>query len=126
MKRLLFAVGLVAVVATMPGCWVCGDADTAARQAAKQTVFNADKHVWTYEEFYRKFENYRQFDVQESTATELLKVTDPNSPRYGSLSMEADGARQMKYRIAAEYNKMSDVAYQSIWRGRGLPSKLGE
>lgn len=113
---------LVVFSGVMRGC------DTASKMA-DQTVFNADKHVWSYEEFRRQFAQYEQYKGQladvESRLAALEKSGVRSGQRYDNLVMETDGVRQMMRRIAANYNAMSRVAYQKIWKG-DLPEKLGE
>lgn len=100
--------------------------NTASRMADK-TVFNADKHVWTYEQF-RK--NKADFDQHMLTWKNFAKQAEKldSKGRYGSAEynnavMARDGAYQMMARISADYNKMSTVAYQKVWKG-DLPERL--
>lgn len=101
--------------------------DTASRMA-DQTVFNASKHVWSYEEFHRKHAQYEQYSDQITSARAemalLEKKGTATGQRYDNLAMELDGARNMIKRIAAEYNAMSQIAYQSAWKSKGLPDRL--
>jgi len=117
-----------AVVVVLMSLSLLGRGCDTASEMAGQTVFNADKHVWTYEEFYRKWENYEQYKKQIGDAqAELDKLEakgTTSGQRYDNLSNEMDGSRQMMRRIAAEYNKMSDVFYQDVWKGKELPKKL--
>ena len=96
-----------------------------ASKIADQTVFNASKLVYTYEQFYAKHNQYQQYCGQLRDAEEQLKgVTDRGSQEYNNLVTEIQGVRNMKRRIAGEYNAMSQVAYQSVCKGRGLPETL--
>ncbi len=100
--------------------------DTAGKMADK-TVFNADKHVWTYEEFRNKYQNFLQYKAQYESAKKSLEQLEEkgitSGQRYDNLVTEMTGAKNMMYRIAAAYNKMASVAYQKIWKG-DLPNKL--
>lgn len=112
----LFAFGLI------------GRGINTANRMANQTVFNADRHVWSYEQFKAKYENYVQYDKQVKQAEaqlDTLRSRGVNGGQeYNNLVMERDGSRQMKNRIAADYNTMSRIAYQAIWKERGLPDQL--
>jgi len=118
---LLALVALVVIGLFSRGC-------VTASKMADQTVFNADKHVWSYEEFHRKYEQYQQYTAQEETATKELEKLEAkgitSGQRYDNLVMEKDGVRNMKARIAADYNAMSKICYQGIWKSKGLPEKL--
>lgn len=112
----LFVAGLVG-----RGC------DTASRMADK-TVFNADRHIASYEQFKQKYESYVQFQKQQEQAearlAELAERGVTEGAEYSNLVMERDGSRQMMNRIAADYNAMSRVSYQAIWKEKGLPERL--
>lgn len=101
--------------------------DTASRMADK-TVFNSDQHVYSYEQFKTKYENYIQYQKQVEQAEEQLAKLDKrgvhDGQEYNNLVMARDGSRQMMNRIAADYNSMSRIAYQVIWKERGLPDRL--
>jgi hypothetical protein len=109
----------------------CG---TASKMADK-TVFNADKHVYSYEQFYAKANQYDQYKAQLADVEkkifaerELLKgnARASSTQRLDNLNTEADGVRNMMRRIAADYNAMSSVGYQKIWKDKNLQEKLGE
>lgn len=100
--------------------------DTIGKMA-DQTVFNADRHVWTYEQF-RK--NNADFDQHMLTWKNFAKQVDAMEKKgqFGTQPcnnavMARDGAYQMMARISADYNKMSAVAYQNVWKG-SLPDRL--
>jgi len=119
---IIFVVILIALGLFGRGC------NTASRMADK-TVFNADKHVWTYEEFHRQYNSYEQYSGQEKEVRAQMadlesKGIGSGNQRYDNLATEADGIRNMKRRIAAEYNKMSEIWYQDVWRSKGLPDRL--
>ena len=128
MKGLLIA-GLIVVliiVSIIVGI-ISRGADTASKVADK-TVFNEDKIVYSYEEFHKKYEAYQQYKSQQETVEASLKDLESkglsSGQRYDNLLMEASGARQMRNRIAADYNAMSKIAYQGVWKDKGLPEKL--
>jgi len=137
MKK-LFLILLTALI--IPGCglleWTCGKTVKTAQEMAEETVFNADKHVWTYEQFKSNYAQFQQYMLQykkarkEMDKIEALGIPDKMRDRYGSLTMELDGSRNMMARISAEYNKMSAVGYQKIWKntpidgGGILPERL--
>jgi len=107
---------------------IIGKTVNTASKMADQTVFNADKHVWTYEQF-RK--NKADFDQQLLTwrnfakqAARLEAKGKDSGQEYGNSTMARDGAYQMMARISANYNKMAMVAYQKVWKGDGLPERL--
>lgn len=121
-------VGLVVLSVVNRSC------DTASKMADK-TVFNADKHVYSYEQFFAKANQYDQYkaqlvDVEKKITVEqeLLKgnARASSTQRLDNLNTEADGVRNMMRRIAADYNAMSSVGYQKIWKDKNLPEKLGE
>lgn len=120
---ILIFIGLVVFGVIGKGC------GTAERMADK-TVFNADRHVWTYEEFFKEANQYKQYEQQIADAqaqlADLEKKGITSGQRYDNLSSELDGVRQMMRRIAANYNAMSQIGYQGIWKSRGLPERLGE
>ena len=98
-----------------------------ASKMADQTIFNADKHVWTYEKFRA---NVADFDQHMTTWTgsakrckSLEEKGKDDTQSYDNAVMMRDGAWQMMARIAGDYNKMSAVAYQKIWKGQ-LPERL--
>jgi len=100
---------------------------STAEKMADQTIFNADKHIWSYEEFRNKYQSFIQYKNQykqvrnELAKLELKGIT--KNQRYDNLIMELSGIRNMLYRISAEYNKMASTAYQKIWKG-DLPERL--
>jgi hypothetical protein len=117
-----------AVIVALSALGVLGRGCDTASRMADQTVFNADKNVWTYEQFHRQHSQYQQYTKQEKEVSlriaELEAKNIRSGQRYDNLATELDGVRAMKNRIAADYNAMSDIAYQGIWRSRGLPQKL--
>lgn len=124
----IFAIILISIGALAFGLFLRG-CNTASEMADK-TIFNADKNVWTYEEFHRQYEQYQQYELQLKEAEEKIEKLEAegttSSQRYDNLAMEADGVRQMMRRIAANYNAASEIAYQGIWKSKGLPEKLGQ
>jgi hypothetical protein len=127
---------ITVIVPALPGCgtigWICDKTEDTGKRMAEQTVFNADKHVWTYEQFKKNKADFDQYSLQYKKARKEMdrieKLGNPSSmqQRYESLSMELDGSRNMMARISAEYNKMSNVAYQQVWKSMddGLPERL--
>lgn len=105
----------------------CSKTTSTVGKMSDQTVFNASKHVWTYEQF-RK--NKADFDQHMLTwknfhkqAVSLEEKNRYDSQEYNNSVMARDGAYQMMARISADYNKMSEVAYQNVWKG-DLPERL--
>jgi hypothetical protein len=105
-----------------------GKTVNTASEMADKTVFNASKHVWSYEQF-RK--NKADFDQHMLTwknfgkqAKQLAAKGKDTGPEYNNAVMARDGAYQMMARISANYNKMAMVAYQKVWKGNGLPARL--
>lgn len=116
----LFLIGLASFGLSI-GLRTCN----TASNVADQTVFNASKLVYTYEQFYAKYNQYQQYCGQLKDAeSRLERVTDKGSQEYNNLVTEIQGVRNMKRRIAGDYNAMSQVAYQSVCKGRGLPETL--
>lgn len=128
MKVFLFLLAGVAIIVLAFVGGILGRGCKTANEMADQTVFNADKHVWSYEEFHRKYNQYEQYRVQMQDAKEVMDELEKKgmteNQRYGNLSMEYDGVRNMMKRIAAEYNTMSEIGYQKIWKSKGLPGRL--
>jgi len=120
---LLLAIGfVVGIVSTVNrGC-------NTANEMADQTVLNASRNVWSYEQFHKQYQAYEQYRLQlDEAETRLvaLKADGTKSGQeYDNLVTEIAGLRNMKHRIAADYNAASQIDYQSIWKERGLPSKL--
>lgn len=98
-----------------------------ASKMADQTIFNADKHVWTYEEFRNQYASFEQHNLTFKNATLRLDLLEAkgraDTQEYNNSVMMRDGVYQMMARIASNYNKMSTVAYQKIWKG-DLPARL--
>lgn len=121
-----FAV-ILGIIALVTLGLVCRSYDTASRMADK-TVFNADQHVWSYEEFYKKYNAYIVYQKQVADAEASIKALDARGvtegQERGNLVMTRDGSKQMMNRIAMDYNAMSQIAYQKIWKGKGLPETL--
>jgi hypothetical protein len=134
MKNFLIGIGVVATLMllwfVMMALGLFGRATDTALNVADQTVFNASKHVYTYEEFIREKASYDEYAQQETQAeNELAKLTARSvisGTEYDNLVMEKTGARNMKHRIAEKYNAMSQTAYQAPWKQKGLPDKLGD
>lgn len=122
----IFLVGAALVVLFVVG--VFGKGCSTAEKMADETIFNADKHVWSYEEFHRSYNQYLQYEEQATTAQSKLDTLQAHGiitgQRYDNLANEVDGARNMMHRIAANYNAMSEIFYQSMWKSKGLPEKL--
>lgn len=95
-----------------------------ASEMADKTVFNADKHVWTFEDFRNKRNAFIQHKAQWAYAVEQLKLEEPGTQGYDNMVMQRDASRQMMYRIATDYNTYSDIWYKDFWRGDGLPKYL--
>jgi len=119
---IILAIALLGVVGLVNrGC-------NTASEMADQTVFNASKNVWSYEQFHQKFEQFQQYQRQladaESRKAALEKNGVVTGQEHDNLVMEISGTRQMMYRLASDYNAMSEIAYQGIWKSRGLPGRL--
>ncbi len=128
MRAIGWVAVILAVIVALTVFGVIGrGCDTASRMADK-TVFNADQHIYSYEQFKTKYENYVQYKSQQDQAEEQLAKLDKrgvhDGQEYNNLVMERDGSRQMRNRLAADYNSMSRIAYQAIWKDRGLPDRL--
>ena len=129
-KGMIWVVGIViGIVFLLILSVVTRGCNTTFRMADK-TVFNADAHVYSYEEFHRKFQQYKQYQSQvEEVGTKVSDLETKgitSGQRYDNLVMELDGARNMMNRIAAEYNASSDIGYKGIWKDEGLPKYLGK
>jgi uncharacterized membrane-anchored protein YhcB (DUF1043 family) len=100
-----------------------------AKKMADQTILNASGNVSSYEQFLKKYNQYKQYQDQfveaDKKVSELEKAGDKISQRYCNLVTESDGVRNMMARIAADYNAMSQNCYQAIWKTKGLPEHLG-
>jgi hypothetical protein len=129
MKKIGIAILIILAVVLVVVLSIVGRGCETASRMADQTIFNADKHVWTFEEFYRKYEAYIQYGGQKAETEKIIAGLEEkgqtDTQRYNNLTNELDGCRNMMRRIATEYNKMSDVAYQAIWKDKNLPEKLG-
>lgn len=128
MKPALTVLSIIGIILLVLTLSILGRGVDTASKMADQTVFNASKNVWTYEQFYKQYESYKGFEAQivaAKQALEELKTSGTTSGQaYDALVMEIAGARQMKTRIANEYNSMSSIAYQGTWKGVGLPERL--
>lgn len=122
----LIAIAILAVVVIGVIGLVGRGCNTASKMADK-TVFNADKHVWTYEEFRNQVASFDQhnltFKNAERRIGQLETKERTDTPEYNNSVMMRDGAYQMMARIASNYNKMAMVAYQKVWKG-DLPARL--
>lgn len=120
--------GLFVLYVAAIGLGLIGRGVDTASKVANQTVFNEDKIIYSYEQFHNKHQSYLQFKKQQEDAEAKIKELEAkgitSGQRYDNLTMEADGARQMRARIAADYNAMSQISYQAIWKSKGLPEKL--
>lgn len=114
---------------------IVGRTAKTASQMADQTVFNADKHVYSYEEFKHKKEAFdqnvslyeaalAQINTLKAEAKEAGEKLDKSDPIYKNAAMQLTGSSQMVRNIAKEYNAMSKIAYQKIWKGKGMPETL--
>ncbi len=128
MKGFLITLGVIAAVVLLFGLSIVSRGCDTASNMAEKTVFNADKHVWSYEEFHRKYTAYEQYRVQKAGAEAALEKLEKkgvtSGQSYDNKTMEIDGIRNMMNRIAADYNAMSQIAYQKIWKSKGLPERL--
>ncbi len=99
-----------------------------AAEVADKTVLNSDKIIYSYEQFYAKHEQYLQYQKQLADADkkmqQLKKEGIKSGQEYDNLSMEISGIRNMKNRIASDYNTMSKVYWNKIWKDKGLPESL--
>ena len=96
-----------------------------------QTYFNADKNVWSYEEFKRQNATYEQYskrilEAEDRLREEKLLEEKADKNLIKQLNQEIQGSKNMKRDIASRYNAMSETAYQSIWKSNNLPERLGE
>lgn len=128
MKKLLIVLVIAAVIVGLIIFSLLSRGTHTASEMADQTIFNASKNVWTYEQFYKNYNDYGQYKKQVDQADKDIKGLEAagkdSGQRYDNLIMQRDGARQMMNNIAREYNKMSQVAYQKLWKSKGLPEKL--
>jgi hypothetical protein len=129
MKNFLLILALAAVLGlclVVTAIWGRG-CDTA-NEMADQTIFNASQNVWSYEKFHEQYAAYEQYRGQLEDAEARLEALKSEGVRegqeYDNLVTEISGIRQMQRRIAADYNAASQIAYQGIWKSRGLPDKL--
>ncbi len=126
---LSIAVLLVLIVGSF-ALKIVGKTVGTASKMADQTVFNADKHVYSYEEFRHKKEAFDQHLALYATAKEQITQLkaeagfDRKDPEYKNLVMQKTGSMQMARNVAKEYNAMSLIAYQGIWKGKGMPKTL--
>jgi paraquat-inducible protein B len=120
---------IVVVIVLIVFGWFMKGCNTAERMA-DQTIFSAEKNITSYEQFYAKYNQYQQYRSQLNDASkeiEKLEASgDKTSQRYANLVTEADGVRNLMRRLAADYNTASQVSYQKIWKGKGLPERLGD
>jgi hypothetical protein len=128
MRKIGIAVTVILIfVALIVLSLISRSCDTASKMADK-TVFNANQHVWSYEEFYKKYNAYIEYQKQVEDAEVNIKILDSkgiiDGQERGNLVMTRDGSKQMMRRIAMDYNAMSQIAYQKVWKGKGLPEKL--
>ncbi len=122
----LLITGILLVILFTFGIFARG-CNTASKMA-DQTIFNADKNVWTYDTFLLNYQRWNQYNTQYKNAqAELDRLVNSNilaGQEYDSLVMQKNGASQMKANIASEYNKMASSLYQKIWKSKGLPQQL--
>lgn len=107
----------------------CNKTADTANKMADQTVFNADKHVQSYEDFKHLVENYEMHKLNMKNAERDIKDmkdanVDTNSFEYKNAINGKIGHRNMANKIAAEYNAMSKIWYQEYWKSDGAPEKL--
>lgn len=123
LKKYAILIMMIALVSVR-----CSKAFNTAERVADQTVFNADQHVYTYEEFKRQYESFQQFDLQMQGAkrqiVQLEAKGNTKSQLYDNLQTEFAGARQMRCNIAASYNAMSKIAYKYVVKSSDLPVGL--
>ena len=132
-KGKIITLSILAIIVLMVFSFVfktCGKAVNTVSKIADQTVFNADKHVYSYEEFKHKKEAFDQhLSLYASAKTQITELKaeigfDRTDPEYKNLVMQKTGSMQMARNIAKEYNAMSKIAYQGIWKGKGMPETL--
>lgn len=123
---IIFGVFILIVLSIATGIFT-RSLDTVNKMA-DQTVFNASKHVYNYEDFYNKYEKYTQYQkLYESSnkrMEELDKAGKTSGQEYEGLVMQRTGTFQMMAQIASDYNKASSIWYQKVWKGKGLPERL--
>lgn len=129
MKKVLIGIFVVVGIIALVGVSLLSRGCNTASEMADKTVFNADKHVWSYEQFKHQYEAFQQHvDLYASAKVNMKELTDANVPRddaeFRNLIMQKTGAMQMARNIAKEYNAMSRIAYQKIWKGDNLPETL--
>ena len=130
-KIIAFVIGAIILLTIFSFVFkTCGKAVNTASQMADQTVFNADKHVYSYEEFKHKREAFEQhLSLYASAKEQIIELKaeagfDRKDPEYKNLVMQKTGSMQMARNVAKEYNAMSKIAYQGIWKGKGMPETL--
>jgi hypothetical protein len=125
-KKMIWYGVLLVVVLSIVGI-VCRVINTGSKMAEK-TILNADKNVWSYENFHAQYNQYQQYKKQLKDAETRLDTLEArgvtSGQRYDNLATEVDGIRNMLNRIAADYNKASGIWYQDIWKSKGLPKHL--
>ncbi len=99
-----------------------------ANEVANKKVFNSDHIIYTYEDFHKKYQQYQQYEKQLADAQssmDALKAGGITSGQeYDNLAMEISGIRNMKNRIASDYNAMTEINWDNVWKEKGLPEKL--
>ena len=99
-------------------------------QMAEQRPFNAQKRAYSYEEFQQKKEAFDQnVSLYESAKTQIASLRaeanfDVNDPLYKHAVTQMTDAAQTARNITNEYNAMSKIAYQQIWKDKGMPETL--
>ena len=95
---------------------VIGKSCNTASQMANKTIFNAQGHVVSYEQFRDDYQAYQRY---VSSYCELARRKD--------LSMEEkvtkNGYYKMAMDVAQRYNANAMKLYKDVWRGE-LPEKL--
>jgi hypothetical protein len=129
MNKVLIGIAVAVAIVLLVVVSLVGRGCNTASEMADKTVFNADKHVWSYEQFKHQYEAFQQHvDLYASAKVNMKELTDANVPRddaeFRNLIMQKTGAMQMARNIAKEYNAMSQIAYQKIWKGDNLPETL--
>ena len=101
---------------------------TGTRMADK-TIFNADQHVVSYEQFRDNYQAYLRYVEQYCSGKQELqkllktgKVSEDDS-YVRSLKISVDGYKKMALDVAQRYNSDAIKFYKKIWKG-DLPERL--
>ena len=126
MKKIAIVVGvLVAVIAIGIVIKVLS---TSSRIADK-TIFNADQHVVSYEQFRDDYQAYLRYLSSYCESQEKLdKIlasgkASLEDPYVRTIMLDTDGFKKMALDVAQRYNANAQKFYKKIWKG-DLPERL--